>query len=310
MGKKVQFVGALSVAAALMLAPAGVAQAATISVTADFNAGAELAEQFTVFRQSGTLTQTLDNGILDSGAIYSEADSTYGIAVTKQAFDISGVGQAVTLSAYVHSFGGFGYFTLGITSFAEVDTHTAPSSILRPADAAGYAVHGGGLLSLAEDEEVETNWDSDDATNFDVVHVAPMDNMLGAASSDQWYKIVVMVTRVSDVAVDLNVAAWPAHADGTMVDGATEPMAEFHRAPSAPTVANAGQVYGFLGYSGSRFDFTDNVVITGDAVAGAADGGTVLPDTGSTTLLPGAFAFTSLLAGAVVLVAVRRRQSR
>jgi hypothetical protein len=249
--------------------------------------------------------------------LFADPTGTDTILVTKQAFDISGVGQSVVLSAYLHNTTDSGYFTMGVTSHADVSTHTTYNSALRPDDAAGFAVHGGGFLSLAEDEETDGGWDSDDDTYFDVVHVAPVGETIGAASDDQWYKIVVKVTRLSETAFDLGLELWPANADGSIVDGATEPMAEFHRSPDVPTVAASSQVYGYIGFSWSRFDHADNVVITGDAVGGSADGESAageseptLPDTGWNTALPGALAFMSMLAGAVVLVAVRRQRSR
>ena len=312
MGLKVNLFGALAASAALVIAPALVAQAATVSVSNNFNTGDQVAESYTVYTPTGAVSQVAGDGISGSGSLFADPAGTDTILVTKQAFDISGVGQSVVLSAFVHNTTDSGYFTMGVTSYEDVSTHTTYNSALRPDDAAGFAVHGGGFLSLAEDEETDGNWDSDDDTYFDVVHVAPVGDTIGATSDDQWYKIVVKVTRVSDTAFDLGVELWPANADGSIVDGATEPIAEYHRSPDAPTVAAASQVYGYIGFSWSRFDHADNVVITGDAVGAIADGEgqPTLPDTGSNTLVPGSLAIASLLAGAVVLVAVQRYRSR
>lgn len=308
MGKKVKFIGALSVTAALVLAPAFAAHASTVTVSSNFNSGDQVAESYTLYTADGTIEQVAGDGISGSGSLYADPSETDGFLITKQAFDVSGVGQSVTLSAFVHNTDDDGYFTMGVTSYADASSHTTNDSAVRPSDAVGYGSHGGGFVSFAEDEEVDGLWHQDNAANFDPIHIAPVFGMIGAASDDQWYKVVVTVTRVSDTAFKQNVAVWPANADGTFVDGATEPMAEFERTPNAPTLASASQVYGFIGFAWNRFDHADNVAISGDpaTASGSAD---ALADTGQNTMLPGVLAITSLLAGAVVLVAVRRRQS-
>ena len=310
-------VAGATVTVAAIVGPSLVANAATVSVSNNFDAGNQLSDSYTVYTVNGSVTQQSADGIGGSGSLYADPSETDSILVTKQAFDISTAGKSVTLSAFVHNTTDSGYFTMGITSYPDASTHNTAMSALRPSDAAGFAAHGGGFVSLVEGDESGGNWDSDNAPTFQAVHISSLYNMISAASDDQWYKIVVTVTRTANDTFDLDVAVWPAHTDGTMVDGATDPLAEFILpGAAAPTLAAASQVYGYMGFSWNRFDRADNVVITGDAAvtSGGTDSQstelTTLPDTGANDVLPGVIAVASMMAGAIVLLAVRRRTSR
>ena len=275
----------IATAFSIFLLVSPVAKAA-IGIFYDFNATGSLASNFDdyVSQNSGTIEQSANGGIGDSGAIHAPwaADAVY---TTKSTYSIGPIGSTYTFSAFMKSVGNSGYSGVGFTaSTANSDAETRYP--FRPADALGVSVHGGGFVLHNGATDASGNWDADNSSaGITTVTRANIFDLLNSGSSDNWYKIVFKLTRDSQTTFDARVEVWPSDANGNLLrPNAADAIFEWLDI-SNPDLISAPAIHSYINFSGYRVEYFDNyqVQLGGGSTVIAAGAPVVLTNNASQT---------------------------
>ncbi len=266
---------ALTIGVLASLTPAQMAAATgTTTLSYNFDAPGQLANDFQSYVASGTVDQVSDGGISNSGSISTHDDAANAVFQPKAKFTIGPVGSSYSFSSFMKSTGPNGYSGFGFTATTP-SAQTDNSSIgpFRPIDALGISVHGGGFVF--HNESVDTNglWGSDNV-GVTTVKTTTFPQLLGGASPDDWYHIIFTIDRVTQTSFDIGVEVYPSTSEGTHIN--LEPEASFRMLnQSAPSLLAANYIYSYINFSGYRVTNFDNFATTvggGVVVEGAPEG--------------------------------------
>lgn len=263
----------------LMLIP-GAAFAST-SISYDFDSAGDLASGFNSYVSSGTISQSLTGGISNSGAINAPS-SANAVFASKASYSLGPVGSSYTFTSFLKSVGNSGYSGMGFTTLAPGSAN-ASGVPYRPTDALGISVHGGGFVFHNGATNFSGQWNSNNAGGITNIQLASISDLLNSGSSDQWYKIILTITRDSSTTFDMHVEVWPSTSAGALLNQQASAIFELNnQTNSALTTAPA--LYSYINFSGYRVTHFDNyqvsltggssviqagapVVLTTDAVA-------------------------------------------
>lgn len=288
LNKVIRFTAAAAFGITAVLAPAQMASAAGgTTLSFDFNTPGQLANDFNSYVSNGTVDQTPDGGIGDTGSISTHDDSADAVFQPKAHFSIGPVGSSYAFAAYMKSIGNGGYSGFGFTATSpSAATDTGDFGPFRPVDALGISVHGGGFVFHNGSVDTSGQWDSDNQ-GITTLTKSTSNDLLNSASPDHWYKIVFTINRVSTTVFNMQVDVFPALADGTLI---AEPAAASFKMvnQTSPELLGASSISSYINFSGYRvvnFDGFATTVAGGVAVQGAPEGslsGDPSPTTGGT----------------------------
>lgn len=325
--KTIRIVVAATLGLAAAFMPAQIASASGgTTLSFDFNTAGQLDNDFNSYVASGTVDQSADGGIGNTGSISTHDGDASAVFQPKAKYSIGPVGSSYSFAAYMKSVGNSGYSGFGFTA-------TTPSAAsdgvvggpFRPSDALGISVHGGGFVFHNGSTNTDGSWSSDNS-GITTIQTASIGDLLNNGSPDSWYKIVFSIKRVSETTFDIQVDVYPAQADGTLISQSA--AASFKMVDqAAPALLSATNLYSYINFSGYRvtnFDGFATTVAGGVTVEGAPEGslsgeptttssGTDgLANTGGTSddyLAVYSSAFALLYAGYMIL-RMRRRSAR
>ena len=274
----------IAIASVIISSLSTTASFATTGSSSDFNTPGDLAAKFNsyVYSDPSTVSQSTTGGISDSGSI-SAPGSAEAIFTTKSLYTLGPVGSSYTFSSFMKSVGNGGYGGMGFTALEpSSENATAPYGPMRPLDALGISVHGGGFIFHNGATDYSGSWtQSSDATITAVTSYVGSD-LLSNGSPDQWYKAVLNITRDSETTFDMRVEIFISTAEGVI----TEPAAAIFELnnQAAPDLLAAPSIAAYINFSGDRIynfdDFVTNLA-GGATVVGAPD--TETPETPATT---------------------------
>lgn len=280
---------ASTIALAAILVPSVAADAARLKVSTlvfDFNTAGNLANDFTSYVAAGTLDQTADGGIGNTGAIAPAGNGTNTNAVVEPNanYSMGPVGAKYTFTGYMKSEGSSGYSGFGFTTLdanASGVDDTKGSMVFRPHDALGISVHGGGFIFHNGDVDYEGGWTGASGDITTVVAYDPSKypgaggDLIGDAnvSPDLWYKIIYSIEKTSATNFKSRVEVWPARVDGTLLyttaSAIFEVATQSNQAISAST--ELASYINFNGYRMTKFDNFSTTVV-GAKISGAPAG--------------------------------------
>lgn len=264
---------------ALILVPQ--AAVASTSISYDFDSSGDLTSGFNSYVSSGVISQSLSGGISNTGAINAPSTAS-AVFASKASYSLGPVGSSYTFSSYLKSVGNSGYSGMGFTTLAPGSAN-ASGYPYRPTDALGVSVHGGGFVFHNGVSDVSGNWSSNNGSGINNVQLSGISDLLNSGSSDQWYKIILKITRDSSTTFDMRVEVWPSSSVGVLLNQQASAIFELNnQTNSALTTAPA--LYSYINFSGYRVTHFDNyqvslaggssviqagapVVLTTDAVA-------------------------------------------
>ena len=253
-----------SIAVCAVFSGASAAVAAT-SVSYDFDTPGDVAVAFDEYVSSGVVAQSLTGGIANSGALNAPgfADAVY---TSRVGYSLGPVGSTYTFGSFIQSVGNGGYSGMGFTSLT-ASAANASGLPYRPNDALGISVHGGGFVFHNGPTDYNGAWD---ATFMEpgvtVVTPSSYNDLLNQASPDDWYEIILVITRDSPTTFDMHVEVWPSSSAGVLMD--SSPAAVFELLDvTNPTIQNASIIRSDISFSGDRVRYFDNYNVT---VAGGA----------------------------------------
>lgn len=263
----------------------------TTTLTFKFNQAGQLADQFDSYIASGTVDQSADGGIGNSGAISTHNADASGVETTKAAFSLGPVGSTYTFSAFLKSEGNNGYSGFGFTASRPNADTTANTFPFRPNDGLGISVHGGGFVFQNETNNFYGDWNRDNS-GITTISQANISDLLNEGSPDHWYHVIYVITRTSDTEFSTKVEVWTSHSNGQLLELA--PSASFSMEnQAAPALLAAPELYAYFNFSGYRVTYFDGFqvtvangpVITGAPAGSVTDGPASLP-TETTTSTP------------------------
>jgi hypothetical protein len=332
--KSLRFATAVSLAVFATLTPATMANASGSStLNFNFDVAGQLANDFTSYIDNGTVDQSADGGINNSGAITTHDSSANAVFQPEASYTIGPVGSTYSFAAYMKSVGNGGYSGFGFTSTTpSAASDTGNFGPFRPVDALGISVHGGGFVFHNGEVDTNGNWSGGNGGDISEVTAYSGFDLLNSGSPDQWYKIIYTITRTSESAFKTRVEVWSASADGTLLrPTAADAIYEMPEQTNA-TILGASRLYSYISFSGYRvtyFDGFGTTVSGGPTIEGApagsvtGDGATnnegetevedTLAGTGTNdaeVLALGSMALAALWLGIAVLGARRRSESK
>ena len=270
-----KFGAALVIAGALVLSSSQFATASgSTTLSFDFNTAGQLDSDFNSYVASGTVDQSVDGGIDNTGSISTHDGDASAVFQPKAKYSIGPIGSTYAFAAYMKSVGNSGYSGFGFTA-------TTPSAAsdgvvggpFRPSDALGISVHGGGFVFHNGSTNTDGSWSSDNS-GITTIQTASIGDLLNNGSPDSWYKIVFTIKRVSATEFDIQVDVYPAQADGTLINQSA--AASFKMVnQEAPALLSATNLYSYINFSGYRvtnFDGFATTVAGGVTVQGAPEG--------------------------------------
>lgn len=287
--KALKFAAAATVAIVAISAPTAAANAARLKVSIlnfDFNTAGNLSNDFTTYIDSGTpgtITQSANGGINDSGAISATDDgsATNAVVEPNANYSMGPVGAQYVFSGFMKSTGGSGYSGFGFTTLEanaqNVGTTSGSSGVFKPADALGISVHGGGFIFHNGATDYEGGWDQGSDSNGIHAVKAYTDggDLIGdpASNSSLWYKVVYSIKKTSSTQFTGRVEVYFANADGTLVSPTAKAIFEVPGMVNS-TVNNSTELASYINFSGFRvtkFDSFSTKVI-GANITGAPSG--------------------------------------
>lgn len=124
----------------------GIQSGRTQTSVFNFNSTGQLSNSFNgAGANVGSVTQSTDGGIGNSGAVSVPNSSTNAVFTTKNSYSLGGVGSSYTFETFIKSEGNGGYSGVGFTSSSPT-TSFSSGMVYRPSDALGISVHGGGYV--------------------------------------------------------------------------------------------------------------------------------------------------------------------
>lgn len=271
-------VAALSIATLAIITPATAAMAtggATLSF--DYNTPNQL-DDFDIYIHQGTLIQTTNGGINDSGAIFTneDGDDTFAVLQPKAYYTLGPVGSSYSFSSYMKSVGNSGYSGFGFTTKVPNATNdTSNYGPFRPVDAIGVSVHGGGFVMHNKTVDTDGSWSGGNPSSITEVQSSSIGDLLNSGSPDDWYKVIFKITRTSSTKFTSRVEVWSANPDGTLIrpDGA-DAIYEMRNLVNS-TITNSTKLYSYINFSGYRVSYFDgfaNTVEGGATIQNAPNG--------------------------------------
>lgn len=239
------------------------------SVIYDFNTPGQLADEFNSYVNSGTVSQTTTGGISNSGAINAPG-SANAIFASKDQYSLGNEGSVLKFSSYLKSVFNSGYSGMGFTSLTPSATNASTSQSYAPNDALGVSVHGGGFILHNGGTTYSGSWNSDN-TGITTIKKSSTFDLLNNGSPDDWYKLVVEVTREAGDTFKIRVEVWPSDSDGDLLNP-SEADAIFEKGNlSNSTILNAPAASSYINFSGSRVEYFDDyqVDLQGSTVVAA-----------------------------------------
>lgn len=263
----------------LMFIP-GVAFAST-SISYDFDSAGDLTNGFNSYVNSGTISQSLTGGISNTGAIYAPS-SANAVFTSKASYSLGQVGSSYTFTSFLKSVGNSGYSGMGFTTLTPSSAN-ASGTPYRPTDALGISVHGGGFVFHNGATNFSGQWNSNNSGGITNIQLASISDLLNSGSSDQWYKIILTITRDSSTTFDMHVEVWPSTSAGVLLNQQASAIFELNNQTNS-ALTSAPALYSYINFSGYRVTHFDNyqvslaggssviqagepVVLTTDAVA-------------------------------------------
>lgn len=279
MKKVLRFALALSASLVLLFIPQ--AAFASTSISYDFNSVGDLSSGFNSYVSSGQIDQSVTGGISDSGAINAPS-SANAVYASKASYSLGPVGSSYTFTSFLKSVGNNGYSGMGFTTLTP-SAANASGNPYRPTDALGISVHGGGFVFHNGANNFSGSWASNNAGGITNVQLAGISDLLNNGSSDDWYKVILTISRDTSSTFDMHVEIWPSNSTGVLLNQQASAIFELNnQTNSALTTAPA--LYSYINFSGYRVTHFDNyqvslaggssviqagtpVVLTTDAVA-------------------------------------------
>jgi hypothetical protein len=254
---------------------------ASTSISYDFDTAGDLTSGFNSYVNSGTISQSLTGGISNSGAIYTPS-SANAVFASKASYSLGPVGSSYTFTSFLKSVGNSGYSGMGFTALTPSSAN-ASGNPYRPTDALGISVHGGGFVFHNGATDFSGQWNSNNAGGITNVQLASISDLLNSGSSDQWYKIILTITRDSSSTFDMHVEVWPSSSTGVLLHQQASAIFELNNQTNT-ALTSAPALYSYINFSGYRVTHFDNyqvslsggssviqagapVVLTTDAVA-------------------------------------------
>lgn len=256
------------VASVLVSLPVSSIAFASNSLAYTFDNAGDLAANFTGYVASGSAAQSLTGGINNSGAINAPG-SADAVFTSKSSYSLGPVGSSYTFASFVQSVGNSGYSGMGFTTFATPNSSNSSSSrdgVFRPNDALGLSVHGGGFVFHNGSSSLSGSWNSDNAGMTTIVKSLNSE-LLNLGSADDWYKIVLTITRDSATTFDTRVEVWPAKSDGTLLRPAGADAIFEIRDQTNATLTTAPSINTYINFSGDRVRYFDGYAV--DLAGGA-----------------------------------------
>ena len=238
----------------LVVLPVSVATAST-SVYYSFDIAGQLADSFNgIGPQVGSVSQTADGGLANSGSIAVPLSGVNAVYTTKSSYSLGPVGSSYTFSAFIKSEGNSGYSGVGFTTASPAIASTV--TVYRPDNALGVSVHGGGFEFHNGGVNYSGSWGGTTSGALTAVKSSTcadlINNNTACGSPDKWFKFVFRIDRVSESLFTMRVEVWPANADGTLrFPGEATSIWEV-RNIAAPHIVNAPSIYSYINFSGTR----------------------------------------------------------
>lgn len=273
-----RLVAVACVLASLSIPTAAAAQTSTLY---DFNTEGQLENLFHgVGSGAGSVSQVDSGGLGDTGSIGVPLSSVEAGFTSKQGYSLGPVGSTYTFSTFLKVEGNSGYSGVG---FASASPTTAGSVVaFRPDDALGVSVHGGGFVFHNGGTSVSGNWNgSGNPASIEQIQAGCL-ALLNECSGPElgyapllrnpWFRIVLIVERVSATEFDMTVEVWPIDVAGELptLDAAdvlpsrfTERGAAFAmRGISNSAVLAAPQLFSYFSFSGVRVTRFDDYAVS------------------------------------------------
>lgn len=274
-----------TISGAVLVSPIAVTPAwADTSVFYDFNTSGDLTNSFNSYISSGTISQSINGGISNTGAINVTSGSADAVYTTKSSYSIGPVGSSYTFTCLLKSVGNSGYSGMGFTAL-NAGAGNSSGSPYRPTDALGLSVHGGGfVLHNGSNSDIFGNW-TGGAAGVQTIKDSAISDLLNNGSADKWYKIIFKLTRDSSTTFDARIEVWPTNSSGTELR-ASEADAIYEWLNVTNTnLINAPSIYSYINFSGYRVTHFDNyrVDLAGGSTVVAAGTPVVLTNSASNT---------------------------
>ena len=285
---KTVFAGALALA--LSGAPFLVTAAhANTSVTYNFNTTGSLSAEFNSYVQSGTISQSANGGIDNTGAINAPAQAN-AVFATKSSYSIGPIGSSYTFTAFLQSVGNSGYSGVGFTASAP-SASTTGGGPFRTNDALGVSVHGGGFeLHNGTAANISGGWSNDNG-GVTSVKKSTIPDLLNNGSPSKWYKIIFKLVRSDTDKFNTRIEVWSANADGTLIRPDEADAIFEQTGVTNSTLTTAPSIYSYINFSGDRVRYFDNYQVSLGGGATVIAAGTPVVLTDSTTELDGVVSF-------------------
>ena len=260
---------------AFMLVPAS---NSSTSVSYDFNTAGQLTSEFDSYVSSGTISQSSTGGIDNSGAINAPS-SANAVFASKDKYSMGAEGSVYTFSSYLKSVFNSGYSGMGFTSLTPSSAN-ASGTPFAPTDALGVSVHGGGFVFHNAGTNFNGSWDSDNS-GITTVKKSSINDLLNSGSADDWYKVVVVVTRTAGDTFSLRVEVWPSDDSGDLLRP-SEADAIFEKTGlTNNTILNAASISSYINFSGTRVEYFDDYQVNLQGASVIAAGTPVVLTTSS-----------------------------
>jgi hypothetical protein len=256
---------------------------ASTVISTDFNTPGQLAADFNSYESTGTISQSANGGISDTGAINALPGTANGIFATKTSFSMGPVGSSYTFVSYLKNGGGSGYGGMGFTSVAPSAGQVAVG-LFRPSDGLGVAVHGGGFLFYNGGSQFASNWTGlgqDPAIT--AVKTTTESVFLNSASPDKWFKVELLISRRSLTTMDMRVSLWPCSSAGVLISADPDVIFELNN-QATPDLLAAPAFQAFMNFSGNRIYYFDDFSV--NLAGGATVVGEGAPVVLTTTATP------------------------
>ena len=232
---------------------------AQTSAVYDFNTVGQLS---TVFNASGpnvaNVTESTTGGIGNTGSVTVGSVSTNAVFSTKDGYSLGPTGSIYTFESFVKSVYNGGYSGLGFTSASPA---LGSSSPYRPDDALGISVHGGGFVFHNGATNYSGNWSGGSSGAITAVKSSSIGDLLNNGSSDNWYRVVFSIERISGTEYDLRVEIWSANADGSLIRPAEADAIFELNGVANSSITSAPAIYSYFSFSGQRVSHFDNYSI-------------------------------------------------
>lgn len=250
---------ALICALVVLAFPVATVSFASTNLGFTFDTAGELANNFSPYISSGSVSQTLTGGINNSGAINAPS-SANAVFTSKSSYSLGPVGSSYTFASYMQSVGNSGYSGMGFTAFSTPSASNTSTigSVFRPNDALGVSVHGGGFVVHNGVNTINGNWNGQfNPVSITNVKSATLSDLLNSGSPTMWYKIILKITRDTTSTFDLRIEVWPSAATGTLLRPAEADAIFEIRNQTNSALTSAASINTYINFSGDRVRYFD-----------------------------------------------------